>query len=535
MASTATNSTPASGQAVPNIRDIPRYFTGIGEFSKLVDLYLRDPDSNISEDSLEGKRQSLMYFFRFLWGSLPHGKAGSMLSSMLIVKAIRAFRTFLKDPHCQYNRINRSGCLNSFNCDKCKFFKPCADSSIRKKFNDMNKLCKFLLYKKILKTNPVKRYKETLSDFERDSIIYNKKKELTSNSSRDKVEMSEFLGARKNASDNPRLSWCPLAMDIAVDTGMRRKSICLFAMWKMRFNESLGWWEIHLTKSDRVDDVKKHGQIIPITQELHERIVTFVEARNERLKKAGKFIPAYADWVIVSETTGRPISLGWFSQCIHEQLAAVIPEEEMKNRELCLHSIRKLYGTTMHNEKGFSVEQVSMLLGHKDTRVTRVYLRLNDAELTKAYKEKSKITNLNLSAGDAAPVQVQVPPEGLAGKVASVRLELRNLIQSGDPSAAMRIDATFAEYERLVKQWLPRTRPEDDVESIVKREIEKHEKAKRQPEKSKRDRKVERALELHQQGKGCGAIAKILENEFGEVIKGGRKTVYYWVTHSLIK
>lgn len=421
--------------------------------------------------------------------------------------------------------------------------------------NSLNSLYAFLIRKGLYAgENPFKTYKENLNDVEirieknlsrRLGIRVAQKDKFTDE------EVARLLDAIPKVTRNPYLA---LAIDIAVNTGIREDGIGKLTLDKIKKDETTGKFYIQLTKgmNEEENDTKTHSQKVPFPPTLFERIEKFLEERDIKKAKRGKIIPEeLKNHLFLSNQLG-PLTGAEISARFRQLILQVIPKEEIEKRKLSFHSLRKTFATRML--KDFPLHTVSKMLGHSKITTTIHYLKLNEQEVLTEYAEKAKEKDLDFITGletKKKSEKIQVAEKDIIEQQKAIDLEIDKVTE-----ALLSVPEQPEQYEIRLKQLIeersdlrsqlmsPREQQlYEEVKNLQRQNARLQEELRfaneRQKElpnfkfyerKTKKNLKAqmkERAISLKEEGLGYGKIADIVNNEFNT--KFTRQAIKYWI------
>jgi chromosome segregation ATPase len=249
----------------------------------------------------------------------------------------------------------------------------------------------------------------------------------------------------------------------------------------------------------------------------------------------------------------------------------LLPQGEIQRRKLSIHSLRKSFGSRKLAE-GFSLHEVSKMLGHLSIQTTMIYLKLSEKEVLESYAEKSKEQDLDyITQLDAEKEtrKVQKSQEDIAEDIERIDQELievnteyRTRLSEGENTThyRIRLEELTKEREELQNQLLT-PKEQDLIEQLVqaRKQIENLEKQlqyansrmkdmpnykfyEKKVKKSLKQQMMDRAKELagnytikiNKKGEeerhydvGLGKVAEKVNEEFNTTFS--RHTIKYWL------
>lgn len=401
-----------------------------------------------------------------------------------------------------------------------------------------------------LKKNYVEAFLSSLSKTDLLTDNYLRSISKTRITNKDKLT-DEEIELVMEAARRGRAKYMPLAIDVAVSTGIRVDGIGKLTLDKIRFDEVHKLHYIQLTKGLvwEESDTKSHSYRVPVEEALVDRIKAFVEKRNNNKKQKVK--PEFEHHLFVSNT-GNAMEGNTISMQFTIIIRRVIDRKEIDSRKLSFHSLRKSFGTRML-QKGFKIHEVSKMLGHSDVLVTMRYLRIDQSQIFDAYAEKRQEQSLDLF-DDLNAIKENKAQQREESEIVKQQQELDRELEkllsmfvSGTNNQTLvqiRIGEIIAAREQLRSQILtPReqklvqelefykNRANQLQQELLAREkmqeLTNYKFYERKAKKSIKQQMHDRAAELRGQELGYGKIADMINEEFSTTFSRG--TIKYWL------
>lgn len=429
--------------------------------------------------------------------------------------------------------------------------------------NSLRRLYAFLIKKGLYEgENPYKVFKAHLNEIDIENARYNDKMNSARSPPKDKFSDEEIEVLIDAAKKHKRTPYLSLAIDIAVNTGIRIDGISKLTLDKIKQDDLSGKYYIQLTKGliHEENDVKTHSQRVPFPDTLYERINDFVSKRNEQYKRLAErgskpqrsLPPEYERHVFISKYR-VPILGNKISNRFLNLMREVLPQSEIDRRNLSFHSLRKSFASRML-KAGFKLHEVSKMLGHTRITTTVRYLKMDEQEVMNAYAEKEKEQSLDFmekveTQKKIRKVQVQeqdifeqqkeidleyreVANSILAGSTHSEKLFIR-LFQLVEEKINLRNQLVSPREQQLLEEREILLRKNAQLEEELRfaqdrmKELPNFKFYERKTKKSLKERMKERAFALRDDGLGYGKIADTINEEYNTTFT--RQTIRYWI------
>ncbi len=429
--------------------------------------------------------------------------------------------------------------------------------------NALRILYNFLIKRGLFKSdNPLDAYKGGLDAFD----VENAKHDHTAERipQKDKFTDEEIELMLDKVPKIMQVDYLGMVIDVAVNSGIRVKGISKLMLEKFRKDDATGVWYIQLTKGliAEENDTKTRSQKVPIPEALVQRVKAFVEQRNAAFNAKGITLPT--DWqslVFLSNRAG-PLGGDSISHKFTRLMRKVFPRDMILARKLSIHSLRKSFATRKLKE-GFSLHEVSKMLGHTRITTTIRYLQLNEQEVLSAYAEKQKEKSLDFLA-DVETIKtsrkVQKGEEEVVDQQKTIDLQIRDvataLLAGAGPAELARLFQLIGEYTTLRAQLVtPREQKLLEEREILLRRIKQleeethfaQERMKQLPNYKLFEKKTKKSLKQQMQDRarelagpvtldakgrrqyllGLGKIADAINTEFNTAFT--RQTIKYWL------
>jgi integrase len=128
---------------------------------------------------------------------------------------------------------------------------------------------------------------------------------------------------------------------------------------------------VHLKVGDHMTiRIRKNGDLLQIT---------INEAAHDAIQRVIAWAPK-SEWLFPSETQDKPITREYLGQMVKQWCK----DAGLKGR-FASHTLRKTFGVLQYFHFKVPLSIVSQLLGHKEERVTRVYLCIQEEQVKDAY------------------------------------------------------------------------------------------------------------------------------------------------------
>ncbi|OLS15233.1 MAG: putative site-specific recombinase XerD [Promethearchaeota archaeon CR_4] len=412
----------------------------------------------------------------------------------------------------------------------------------------------FLIKKGIYKgENPFEVYQKSLDSFD----LVNAKHDNTLNRipQKDKFTDEEVELMLDKAPKLMQVPYLTMVIDAGVNSGIRVKSISKLTLDKLRKDDTTGVFYIQLTKGliAEENDTKTRSQRVPIPETFVERIKAFVERRNQTFVKEGVTIPS--DWQgrVFLSNRGHPLDGESISHKFTQFIRKVLPQDMIRARKLSIHSLRKSFASRKLKE-GFTLHEVSKMLGHTKITTTILYLQLNEQEVLDAYAEKQKEKSLDFlaeieAAKETRKTQVSESEIIAQEKVIDTEMmevlamlldkrndrerlmiHLRQLIEERSVLRAQLIsprEQKLLEEREMLLRRIKQLEEETRFASERLKQLPNYKLFEKKTKKTLKTQMQERAAALREQGLGYGKIADAINEEFHTPFT--RQTIKYWL------